>query len=141
MRTGCDVVVRLLPLMFFLLAASVFAQSVPRMIIQRAPLAGFSYHEGPALWGQMHEGDVLSLVREAGNPYDVQAVRVDWSGSGRTHVLGYLPRIDNGAIARALDRGVRLQARISRLRESANPRERIEVEVSAAVSGSPSSNP
>lgn len=101
----------------------------PRLIIQRAPLAGFTYHAASALWPQLREGDTLTLMREAGNPHDNLAVRVDWQGQA----LGYLARTDNGAVARALDRGTSLQARISRLREHANPRQRIEVEVSAQL--------
>ncbi|GAB2902063.1 hypothetical protein GCM10027046_33930 [Uliginosibacterium flavum] len=105
----------------------------PRLIIQRAPLAGFTYHAAGALWSQLREGDALTLVREAANPHDNLAVRVDWQGQA----LGYLARTDNGAVARALDRGTVLQARISRLREHANPRQRIEVEVSAQLTQTP----
>jgi hypothetical protein len=115
-----------------LLSAHAWAEG-PRLIIQRAPLAGFTHHAAGIVWPQLREGDALTLVREAGNTHDNLAVRVDWQGQA----LGYLARTDNGAVARALDRGTPLLARISRLREHPNPRQRIEVEVSARVDARP----
>jgi len=105
----------------------------PRLIIQRAPLAGFTHHAGSQVWSQLHEGDPLRLIRETGNPHDPLAVRVDW----QEWSLGYLPRTDNGAVARALDQGTPLLARISRLREHPDPRRRIEVEISAELRSKP----
>jgi hypothetical protein len=69
----------------------------------------------------MREGDPLTLVREPANPYDPKAVRVDWQGQK----LGYVPRLENTAVAQMLDRGERLTARIVRLQESADPWERM----------------
>jgi hypothetical protein len=73
-------------------------------------------------------GDPLQLVREADNPHDGKAVRVEWRG----HFLGYVPRADNEAVARLLDRGTRLEARIARLRASRNPWQRVLFEVYVA---------
>lgn len=131
MQSLANIRPRALASLLCLLAFSSHADA-PRLIIQRAPLAGFSHHAGRALWAQLREGDPLELVREASNPHDALAVRVSWNGQS----LGYLPRTDNGAVARALDQGTALQARISRLREHPDPRRRIEVEVSAQL-GSP----
>jgi len=44
-------------------------------------------------------------------------VRVDWQG----HKLGYVPRADNEALARFMDRGSKAEARITRLRKAATP--------------------
>ncbi len=66
-------------------------------------------------------GQPLTLVRETGNPYDSKAVRVDWQGQK----LGYVPRVENTAVAQMLDRGERLTARIVRLKEDQNPWERV----------------
>jgi len=96
-----------------------------RMLLQSSPLAGFQYHEGGALWAQMKVGDALTLNREPQNAHDRNAVRVEWQG----HMLGYVPRADNAAVARLLDRGNRLEARIVRLQESRNPWERVLFEV------------
>jgi hypothetical protein len=64
-------------------------------------------------------------VREPANPHDTRAVRVEWNG----HMLGYVPRAENEALARQLDRGNQLEARIVRLTRHRDPWKRIEFEV------------
>lgn len=96
-----------------------------RILLQSSPLAGFRYHEGKEIWDELKVGDALQLVREPDNPYDSKAVRVDWRG----HVLGYVPRAENAAVARLMDRGEPVEARIVKLRKGRNPRERILFEV------------
>jgi hypothetical protein len=103
----------------------VAAQTSGRILVQSSPLAGFQYYEGKALWAQMKPGDLLALVREPDNPHDPLAVRVEWNG----HKLGYLPRRENQAVARQLDHGNPLQARIVRLVKHRDPWKRIELEV------------
>lgn len=100
------------------------AQQV-RMLVQSSPLAGFRYHEAKALFSDIRLGDRLELVREPDNPYDANAVRVEWRGKK----LGYVPRRQNAALAWAMDRGEPVSARVSRLREHRNPQERIQFEV------------
>ena len=107
-----------------LLSFSLQGQSV-KLLVQSSPLAGFRYGEGAALWPLLQLGDDLQLVREADNPHDPNAVRVDWRG----HWLGYVPRRENAALAWGLDRGTPLRARVSRLLEHPNPARRIEFEV------------
>jgi len=68
-------------------------------------------------------------VREPANPYDARAVRIDWRG----HKLGYLPRIENAAVAQMLDRGERIEARIADLRVSPDPWERVVVAVELTI--------
>jgi len=93
--------------------------------VQRSPLAGFRHYDGAGFWRDMKAGDRLELVREPGNPYDAGAIRVEWRG----RMLGYVPRRDNAAVARQLDRGTPLEARIAALRENRNRSVRIEFEV------------
>jgi len=100
------------------------AQQV-RILVQSSPLAGFNYHQAPALWRGMRVGDALRLEREPDNAYDAQAVRVEWRG----HKLGYVPRTQNAALAWAMDSGETLNARVSRLQPHRNPRKRVEFEV------------
>jgi len=64
-------------------------------------------------------------MREADNRFDDRAVRVDWQG----HKLGYIPRMDNAAVAQLLDRGETLEAAIAGLENSSNPWDRVRVEV------------
>ena len=108
----------------FLLAFPVQAQIV-RFLVQSSPLAGFRYAEATEIWPSLQLGDALELVREADNPHDPNAVRVEWRG----RKLGYVPRRDNAALAWGLDRGAPLRARVSRLAAHANPARRIEFEV------------
>jgi hypothetical protein len=99
------------------------------IVVQRAALAGLRHYEAPRVWREMRVGDRLRLVREAGNPYDASAIRVEW----RERKLGYLPRQDNAAAARQLDRGVPLEGRIVELRENRNRSLRIEFEIVAPL--------
>jgi len=100
-------------------------QVTARILVQNSPLAGFQYYDGKELWEQMKVGDALALIREPDNPHDPQAVRVEWHG----RKLGYVPRKENEAVARQLDHGNRLQARIVRLSKHRDPWKRIEFEV------------
>jgi HIRAN domain len=104
---------------------SMGAEAVVEILVQSSLTAGLSHHEAKAVWDQLRIGDPLTLVRESDNPNDINAVRVDWSG----HTLGYIPRADNEAIARQLDRGNKLEARISRLGQYRNHRRKLEVQV------------
>ena len=111
-----------------LLLASLTAQSVEvvsEIVVHSAVAAGLRHHDAKAVWAQIRPGDELTLVRERDNPHDPNAVRVDWRG----HVLGYLPRADNEPVARQLDRGNPLRARIARLGKYRNHRLKLEIDV------------
>ena len=99
------------------------------IVVQRSPLAGFRHHDAVETWRQMTVGDRLQLVREADNPYDPNAVRVEWRGMK----LGYVPQRDNAAVARQMDRGAALEARVALLRENRNRSVRVEFEVVAPL--------
>jgi hypothetical protein len=101
------------------------AEVAAHILLQDSPLAGFQYHAGKALWPQLKVGDALTLVREPDNPYDAQAVRVDWQGQK----LGYVPRRENADVARIMDRGGRPEARITRLAEGRDPWSRVRFEI------------
>ena len=100
-------------------------QTEVRMLVQSSPLAGFRYYDAKQVWDDMQVGDTLSLVREPFNAYDANAVRVEWRG----RKLGYVPRSENRAVAYHMDRGGAVEARISKLQQHRNPRQRIEFEV------------
>lgn len=99
------------------------------IVVQRSPLAGFRHYQGGAAWRHMTAGDRLELVRETDNPYDANAVRVEWRGIK----LGYVPRRDNAAVARQMDRGAGLEARVAGVHENRNRSVRIEFEVVAPL--------
>jgi hypothetical protein len=105
------------------------ADTRSHILLQDSPLAGFQYHQGKQLWPEMKAGDTLMLVREPDNPHDAKAIRVEWHG----HKLGYVPRRENTDIARMMDNGAKLEARITRLAESRDPWQRIRFEILAPV--------
>lgn len=96
-----------------------------RILIQNSPLAGSQYYAVSTSWHEIRVGDRLSLIREPENRHDRHAIRVEWKG----HKLGYVPRAENRAAARALDGGERLEARVTRLRDDPDPWRRVEFAV------------
>jgi hypothetical protein len=96
-----------------------------RIVVQDAPLAGFVYYDGRAVWSEMKKGDRLTLVREPSNAHDANAIRIEWQG----RMLGYVPRRDNADLARQLDRGARVEARVTELTRAANGRHRLSYEI------------
>jgi hypothetical protein len=95
------------------------------LLVQSSPLAGYRYHEAAAVREQLRVGEPLELLREPDNPYDANAVRIEWRGRR----LGYVPRRENAALAWALDRGLALRARITGLELHPNPARRIRFDV------------
>ena len=96
-----------------------------RIVVQHAPLAGFVYYDGKAVWDRMKAGDRLTLVREPANPHDSNAIRLEWQG----HMVGYIPRRDNADLARQMDLGARAEARITALNKASNGRHRVSYEI------------
>ena len=113
-----------LAVLWLLAPAAAAAESVG-MLVQNSPLAGSQYYAASKVWNEIRVGDRLTLVREADNRHDRHAIRVEWHG----HKLGYVPRAENRAAARALDAGERLEARVTRLRDDPDPWRRIEFSV------------
>ncbi len=111
-------------LLSLLLSAASHAESI-RILVQSSPLAGSQYYAVTEIGHDIQLDDRLTLSREPDNRHDRYAVRVDWKG----HKLGYIPRTENRAIARAMDAGEQLEARVSRLRADAPPWRRVEFEV------------
>jgi hypothetical protein len=106
-------------------ALPLYAQVAAHILLQDSPLAGFQYHAGKTLWPQMQVGDALTLVREPDNIHDAKAVRVEWQG----HKIGYVPRRENADVARFMDGGQTLVARIVRLAEVRDPWSRVRFEI------------
>ncbi|MDP3419535.1 MAG: HIRAN domain-containing protein [Thiobacillus sp.] len=106
-------------------ALPLHAQVAAHILLQDSPLAGFQYHAGKALWPQMRVGDALTLVREPDNAHDARAVRVEWQG----RKIGYVPRRENADVARLMDGGQQLAARITRLAEVRDPWSRVRFEI------------
>lgn len=122
---------RFASLCFALAASAVYADGSARIVVQRSPLAGFTYYNGKVIWSDMRVGDPLTLVREPDNPHDANAIRVEWRG----HKLGYVPRRDNAHLARQMDLGAAVGGRITELRKSRNGRNRVSYEITATLEG------
>lgn len=119
---------RFLPISLLVLAlyaqSTVAAESI-RILLQNSPLAGSQYYAVSTSWTDIRVGDRLTLIREPDNRHDRHAIRVEWNG----HKLGYVPRAENKAAARAIDGGEKLEARVTRLRDDPDPWRRVEFAV------------
>lgn len=119
---------RFLPISLLVLAlyaqSTVAAESI-RILLQNSPLAGSQYYAVSTSWTDIRVGDGLTLIREPDNRHDRHAIRVEWNG----HKLGYVPRAENKAAARAMDGGEKLEARVTRLRDDPDPWRRVEFAV------------
>lgn len=91
------------------------------LLLQESPLAGFQFYKGADVWPMLGVGQPLTLRRRRDNPYDERAVEVWW----HSYMLGHLPRLENAAISRLLDRGERLSVHITALKESQDPWQRL----------------
>jgi hypothetical protein len=107
-------------------ACSAVAGESIRILVQSSPLAGSQYYALGTLAAQMKVGDELQLRREPDNRHDPHAVLVLWRGEK----LGYLPRKENRAVAKAMDDGMTLRANVSKLHaDRTDPWKRLEVAV------------
>ena len=102
---------RLLSSLGIIAAAPGIADAKRSVLIQDSPLAGFPFYAGELILPSLSVGDELRLVRELSNVHDSNAVAVYF----HDEQLGYVPRVENTAVAQMLDRGERLEARISEL--------------------------
>lgn len=110
------------------------ATAMPRpanatLLIQSSPLAGSQSHALPEVVDQIRLGDTLMLKREPDNPHDRNAIQVLWQG----HLLGFVPRRENRAVARAMDRDEPLIARVVALRPDETPWRRLRFEISVPL--------
>ncbi|MGD2139713.1 MAG: HIRAN domain-containing protein [Burkholderiales bacterium] len=99
------------------------------LLVQICFVSDFAQHDGKSVFRRLKRGALLQLVREPDNEQDGNAVRVEWQG----HWLGYLPASVNAGIARQLDFGNRLRARITRLSRHRDPDRRVEIEIIAPL--------
>lgn len=94
-------------------------------VVQRSLAAGLRHHAAKSVWDAMAVGDSLQLIREPTNGEDINAIRIEWQGV----VLGYLPRGENAAVARQLDRGAPLRARVAELAKYRNHRLKLALDI------------
>lgn len=88
-------------------------------------IAGFQYYKGLELEPILRESEPLSLIREPHNRHDCYAVEV-FRGDQK---LGYLPRSENKIVARIMDQGMVVKAKITKIDPDAIPLRRVKLKV------------
>ena len=79
------------------------------ILLTECHISGTVHKELKAIEPALNSGAMLALRREPGNPHDGLAIRVhDAAGNA----LGYIPRITNAPLARLMDAGKQLFARL-----------------------------
>lgn len=101
------------------------ASSASEIVLSHPLIAGFHYYDGYKTEKFLCINSPLVLKRQPGNAYDKNAVEVFFG----TAKLGYLPRRENKIIARMLDQGVEVKARIVQVAPEKDAYERIRLEV------------
>lgn len=87
---------------------------------------GFKYYEGPNLLNEMHEGDMLELVREPGNEHDEFAIALHFNSKK----IGFVPAESNEMLARLIDIGTpQLMAEITHLKAEAGYWEQVAIAI------------
>ncbi len=101
------------------------AKATTDIYLNSPHIAGFQYYKGQEIENEIKENDTLILKRETTNPHDFFAVEVFRDNAK----LGYLPRSDNKVIARMMDQGVSLKAKIRNIDKDAHPFRRVKIRV------------
>jgi hypothetical protein len=95
----------------------------------RYPVAGFQYHEGVAIREKLRSGNQVSLVAEPQNPFDAQAVRIEFEG----RQIGYLPQSQNTVIFNLLEQGAPIRGKIVEVDPDAEPWRALKIEAILSV--------
>lgn len=81
--------------------------------LMRTALVGQDFSEMVGTFHEVKVDDRLRLVREPDNPHDSHAVRVEWrSAEGVVRKAGYVSRSVNMTLARLMDAGYAVRARV-----------------------------
>jgi hypothetical protein len=84
------------------------APFVQTIALLHCEIAGTGHHCDDTTGAKLAQTPILALVREPTNPHDADAIAVVMSGKK----VGYIPRQHNQVLARLLDAGKCLRARI-----------------------------
>jgi hypothetical protein len=107
--------------------------AAPSFLLNCFSVAGFQYHDGPALLHRLRPGDPLTLTAEPDNPHDCLAVRIDYE----SRKLGYVPRSDNRPISHLLRQNAQIWCRVKEVNEDEWPWRAVQVEVGIEVGRNP----
>lgn len=97
-----------------------------RYYLLQSFVRGFRFYEGLKLLDEMHEGDLLEMLREPANEYDPKAIALRFN----QHKIGFIPKEDNDILSRLMDADVvKLQAEITHLNKEAKAWENVHIGV------------
>jgi hypothetical protein len=100
-------------------------QSKNPKVVYEGFISGYQYHKGLQMEHLFGPGTIFSLKHEPENPFDDDAVALYYENSK----IGFIPPNDNVEIARRMQKGEPLKARLSRFEPESDPWERVYVEV------------
>jgi HIRAN domain len=86
----------------FLSGKSIETKQFQKFYLLQSFVRGFQYYDGPSLINEMKEGDMLELVREPDNEYDLSAIALHWNKKK----IGFIPAEDNEMLSKLLDIGI-----------------------------------
>lgn len=88
-------------------------------------VAGFRHHGGLERWDSLKLQAPVKLVRDSGNVFDQNAISVIFDG----RKIGYVPRNYSELLARMMDHGRNLTARVARIEDPEDTWEPIHLNV------------
>jgi hypothetical protein len=90
-------------------------------------IAGFTYHDGVDVFGELKIGTELNMIVEPDNKYDAYAVAIYF----KEHKLGYIPRGNNKYISKFLNFGHTdlFEMKVNRISPEEHPEHQIGVVV------------
>jgi hypothetical protein len=91
------------------MSAAVDLSALKSILLLETYVAGLFAHERTAV-AQLHAGQSLRPVREATNDHDSNAIALETTDGLR---VGYVPKSENVLLARLMDAGKELDARIA----------------------------
>ncbi len=92
-------------------------------------IAGVQHHQLRSCLDEMNVGDRMILVLEPTNPYDPNAVRIEYSAHDSQVMCGYVPKKFSSEVSASLVIGNKLECVIVELNPSAKPWEMCKVEI------------
>jgi len=95
-------------------------------IVYEGFISGYQYHNGLKMEHLFGPGTIFSLKHEPENPFDDDAVALYYENAK----IGFIPPDNNVDIARRMQKGEPLKARVTRFEPQSDPWERVYVEVS-----------
>jgi len=92
-------------------------------------IAGVQHHRINDVLHKMEEGNNLLLVPEPTNPYDPNAVRIEYATFEEQTMIGYVPKKFSSEVSAAIVIGKPLECVVTLLNKSAKPWEMCKVEI------------